>query len=134
MGKYFTIDELCRSAVASRRGIDNTPGAEAVANMEELIARLLDPLRERWGKPLAVNSGYRSPELNAAVGGVATSQHLFGQAADITTGSRAGNRKLFEVIAAGGFEFDQLIDEAGYAWIHISWRGGRNRCQVLHLS
>lgn len=85
-----------------------------------------------WGRPITVNSGYRCPALNAAVGGVVKSQHLTGEAADITTGSREGNRVLFEKISRSGVPFDQLIDESGYSWIHISY-SSRNRRQVLHL-
>lgn len=93
----------------------------------------LDPIRELWGKPIGVNSGYRSPELNRAVGGKTTSQHQRGEAADITTGSVEGNRKLFELIQASGIEFDQLIDENGYKWLHVSYVSRGNRKQVLHL-
>ncbi len=90
------------------------------------------------GIDLAVNSGYRSPALNKAVGGVSTSQHLRGEAADITAGTPAENKRLFDKIvelqkAAGRIAFDQLIDESGYKWIHISYRAGANRNQTLHL-
>ena len=86
------------------------------------------------GKPIGVNSGYRSPALNAAVGGAAASQHMKGEAADITTGSVADNLRLFERIAASAIPFDQLIDENRGRWIHISYRAdGKNRRQVLHL-
>jgi hypothetical protein len=133
MAKFFTFNELTRSETASARGIDNTPGAEAAARLEVLAGRLLDPVRELWGAPLTVNSGFRSPGLNAAVGGAASSQHLRGEAADITTGSRKGNKRLFEMIAESGLAFDQLIDESGYSWLHISYREGKNRNQILHL-
>jgi hypothetical protein len=133
MAKYFSFDELIRSGKALSLGIDNTPGAEAAERLEVLAERLLDPVRELWGAPLTVNSGYRSPVLNAAVGGVAASQHLRGEAADITTGSRKGNKRLFEAIVSAGLEFDQLIDEKGYSWLHISYRAESNRRQTLHL-
>ncbi len=133
MAKYFSIDELTRSATAAARGIDNTPPEGAAARLRVLAERLLDPVRELWGAPLRVNSGYRSPALNAAVGGAPSSQHLMGEAADITTGSREGNRRLFGLIAASPLEFDQLIDERGWSWLHISYREGANRGRVLHL-
>jgi hypothetical protein len=133
MAKYFSFGELTASATARQLGIGNTPPPPAAARLEELAARLLDPVRELWGGPLRVNSGYRSAELNAAVGGAASSQHMAGEAADITTGSRAGNRRLFRMIVVAGLEFDQLIDESGYAWLHISYRAGANRRQILHL-
>lgn len=135
--KYFTIDELCASDTARRRGIDNRPSATVCVRLTQLIEQLLDPIRAVWGSPIAVNSGYRCPKLNAAVGGVATSQHLKGEAADITVGSTADNKRLFDKIlemqAAGRIAFDQLIDESGYKWIHISYRPGSNRNQTLHL-
>ena len=130
--QYFTIQELTASSTARARGIDNTPNAQVEANLTKLIDAVLDPVRRIWSRPITVNSGFRCPALNAAVRGVANSQHLTGEAADITTGSREGNRELFEKISRSGVPFDQLIDESGYSWIHISY-SGRNRRQVLHL-
>ena len=135
--KYFTINELCRSATAAARRIDNRPPAEVVGRLQTLIEELLDPIRAAWGAPVTVNSGYRSPELNDAVGGVARSQHLRGEAADLSAGSPAANERLFRRIEAlrraGEIEFDQLIDEARYRWVHISYRRGANRGEVLHM-
>ena len=135
--KYFTIDELCASDTAERKKIDNVPNADARLRMQRLIEQLLDPIRAAWGSPITVNSGYRSPALNRAVGGVPTSQHVKGEAADITVGSTADNKRLFDKIVelqkAGRIAFDQLIDESGYSWVHISYRAGNNRNQVLHL-
>ena len=73
--KYFTINELTKSATATSKGIDNTPTKEVVGNLTTLVDKVLDPLREAYGKPIKVNSGYRCPKLNKAVGGSATSQH-----------------------------------------------------------
>lgn len=119
--KYFTIAELSASATARRLGIDNTPTPEVVANLNSLIDKILDPLRDAWGGPITANSGYRCPALNRAVGGVAASQHLTRQAADITAGSREANRKLWRLAMQIKLPFDQLIDERDMAWIHISW-------------
>lgn len=130
--KYFTVSELCCSSVASARGIDNTPPPDVKVKLCALINRVLDPVREIWGGPLTVNSGFRCPVLNKAVGGAASSQHIRGEAADITTGSKEGNRLLFDMIASSEVPFDQLIDESGYSWIHIS-HGQANRRQILHL-
>ena len=106
-----------------------------MANLENLVEKVLDPLREMYGKPIRVNSGYRSMAVNLAVKGATTSQHLKGEAADITAGSPAENRRLFEMLANGGYPFDQLIDEKQYTWIHVSLkRTGANRRQILHLS
>lgn len=135
--KHFTIDELCSSDTARARGIDNTPPPGIRQKLQTLIEELLDPIREAWGGPITVNSGYRCPALNAAVGGVAISQHLKGEAADITVGDPARNRMLFDKITdmqrAGLIQFDQLIDESHYKWVHISYRAGANRNQILHL-
>ncbi len=129
--KHFTIEELCRSDTARSRGIDNTPTEEVRKNLTALVGNVLDPLREWYGKPIYVNSGYRCPALNKAVGGVASSQHLTGQAADIDVNDRAENRKLMKHIE-DSLDFDQLIWENGGAWVHVSYRAdGKNRRQVL---
>ncbi|MDR2891100.1 MAG: peptidase M15 [Alistipes sp.] len=144
MAKHFTIPELVASDTARARGIDNTPPPAARAKLATLANRLLDPVREMWGAPLVVNSGFRCPVLNRAVGGAVGSQHMAGEAADITAGSPAKNRRLFDMIVAaagrGEIAFDQLIDESGsgarktpYSWLHISYRAGANRGQILHL-
>ncbi len=125
--KYFTIAELCRSATARRLGIDNRPPASAVKALTVLVDEVLDPLREAWGGPIRVNSGYRCPELNEAVGGTPTSQHQRGEAADITVGSRSANRRLLALIKRLDLPVDQCIDEKGCRWIHVSHRAGRNR-------
>lgn len=130
--KYFTFDELSRSDTATRLNIDNTPSSSARSNLAALTDNILDPLREAWGKPITVNSGYRCPALNKAVGGSATSQHMSGQAADITTGNKVDNARLFQLVQYLGLPFDQLIDEQGFAWIHISY-SPRHRRQVLKL-
>lgn len=129
--KWFTIDELCRSDTARSRGIDNTPTEEVRKNLTALVGNVLDPLRDWYGKPIYVNSGYRCPALNKAVGGVANSQHLTGQAADIDVNDRAENRRLMKHIE-DNLDFDQLIWENGGAWVHVSYRAdGKNRRQVL---
>jgi uncharacterized protein YcbK (DUF882 family) len=131
--KYFTIEELCQSTTADRKGIDNRCSNEIAANLTALVDNVLDPLRIWYGKPITVNSGYRCPALNKAVGGAVTSQHMSGQAADIDTGDRQQNKLLFEYIRKS-LPFDQLIDESNFAWVHISYRADRNnRNQVLKL-
>ena len=131
--KYFTIKELCNSETAKSNGMSNNPPFQIEQNLEALVENVLDPLREKYGKSIKVNSGYRSPELNQAVGGAAASQHIKGEAADITGGGKEENKKLFELIKASGI-YDQLIDESNYSWIHVSYkRNGGNRMQILHL-
>ena len=132
MGKYFTIGELSESSTAKKKGINNVPDGVVRDNLTALIDNILDPLRKAYGKPVTVNSGYRSPELNKAVGGASTSQHLTGEAADITAGNAVENKKLFDLAQGLKLPFDQIIDEKNFAWVHISY-GRRNRRQVLHL-
>ena len=133
--KYFSIEELCASDTAERKKIDNTPNADARLRMQRLIEQLLDPIRAAWGGPISVNSGYRSPALNKAVRGVSNSQHMKGEAADITVGSQEANKQLFDLIVElrqnGRISFDQLIDETGYSWLHISFKSVGNRNEVL---
>lgn len=133
MGKYFTVQELCKSSTAKQKKIANIPTPEIARNLTALIDNILDPLREAFGRPIAVNSGYRCHALNKAVGGVLNSQHLTGHAADLTTGTIVGNQALFNLIRKLGLPFDQLIDESHYAWVHVSYDPKRNRRQVLKL-
>lgn len=130
--KYFTITELSQSSTATQKGIDNTPNPDIIKNLESLVEHILDPLREKFGKPIIVNSGYRCPALNKAVGGSKTSHHMTGLAADITGGSVAKNRILFSLIQELDLPFDQLIDEKNYKWIHVSF-SEKPRKQILHL-
>lgn len=132
MSLYFTMHEFTRSATAERRGIDNTPPAAARDAINALIANILDPLRRSWGRPIIINSGYRSPELNEAVGGAPHSQHMRGEAADITAGSPALNRRLMQCIIDMRLPYDQLIDEHNGTWIHVSY-SPRHRRMILKL-
>ena len=131
--KYFTIAELCASSTATAKGIDNTPTPGITQNLERLVANVLDPLRESWGKPIVVTSGYRCPELNKAVGGAKNSHHMQGMAADISTGNKVDNRRLFQKILDLGLPFTQLIDEKGFSWIHVSYDTSNLKRQVLKL-
>lgn len=130
---YFTLDELCASSTATSRGILNTPSPEVVKSLESLVLNILDPARSIYGKPIRVGSGYRSAALNKAVNGATNSQHMYGEAADLNTGSKEGNRQLFNIIKQLGL-FDQLINEYDYSWIHVSYkRTGTNRRQILKI-
>ena len=131
--RFFTTNELIQSQTAKSLGINNIPPTAAHQALIDLIENTLDPVRELWGSPVQINSGYRSPKLNKAVRGAANSQHMRGEAADITTGTKAGNKKLFAMIVEGDIPFDQIIDEQDYTWIHISYNCSNNRRQVLHL-
>lgn len=95
--KYFTLTELTHSDTAVSLGIDNTATPSVVTNLERLVSRVLDPLREAWGSSIIVTSGYRCEELNKRVGGVKTSYHLRGMAADIYAKNGCTER-LYELI------------------------------------
>lgn len=131
--KYFTIAEL----IYSRdywKVLWNKTTPEIEQNLTALVAAVLDPLRERYGKPINVNSGFRCKELNRLVKGAVNSQHMSGEAADIDTGSKTENKKLAKLIVQMGLPFDQLIDEANYAWVHVSYKcRGVNRGQILRM-
>lgn len=130
--KYFTIKELCKSSTAQAKGIDNTPNSEIINNLELLVKYILDPLREKYGKPINVNSGYRCPTLNKILNGSKNSHHMLGLAADITAGSPNKNKILFNLIIDLNLPFDQVIDEKNYRWIHVSY-SDKPRKQILHL-
>ena len=132
-GKYFTLYEMTASATAKRKGINNTPNETVKRNLQLLVKNVLDPLREAWGSPIIVTSGYRSVRLNAAVGGARSSQHVTGQAADIRTVSDRPeeNRKLRDLLIKLNLPFDQLIDEFGCDWLHVSFNESGNRGQLL---
>ena len=131
--KYFTFTEFERSDTATKFAIDNSMPESAKKNVAELVDKVLDPLREAWGKPIIVTSGYRCPELNKAVGGAKTSHHLSGMAADISTGNKADNRKLFELVQKLDLPFTQLIDESNFTWVHISLDPANVKRQILKL-
>lgn len=136
--KYFTLNELTRSATAKRLGIDNTPSSEVKFRLAKLVDNILDPLREKWGQPIIVTSGYRCPKLNTAVGGSSASQHRTGEACDIRTVSDnpADNRSLLDLLLSLDLPFDQVINEYPDAmgnpdWIHVSYSSVRRRGQRL---
>lgn len=107
-------------------GLDNTPSAQVMRNLTRLTDQLLDPMREQWGKPIVVTSGYRSPQLNALVGGAARSHHLEGLAADLVTlgNSRTQNLNLYLMIKYSSLPYRELIAEGlkhgGCDWVHVS--------------
>lgn len=132
MGKYFTIAELCNSDTADRRGIINRLPKEYLPHVQELINHVLDPLREWYGKPIYVNSGYRCPELNKAVGGVENSFHVSGCAADIDARNYEENKKLFDYIREN-LPFTEVGWEGGGRWIHVALVPGReNEKEVFY--
>ena len=129
---YFTIKELSKSSTAEKLGIDNTPTPEIRAKLNTLISAL-DKIREQYGKPIFVTSGYRCPMLNKAVGGVNSSQHVKGEAADLVGRNDNETRKIFETAKALG-NFDQLLYEKnskGSIWVHISYKASGNRTMCI---
>lgn len=133
LSKNFTLDEFTRSATAVKNGWNNEPGPQELAALVSLVQNVLQPARDALSAPINITSGYRSPQVNAAIGGAANSQHMQGQAADINAGSKTA--QLFFLIR-DTLPFDQLIWELGNdaapEWIHVSYRStGNNRGQVL---
>lgn len=132
--KFFTIKELTKSDAAKRSRINNVPTKQEEQNLIALVNNILDPLREAYGKPIIVTSGFRCERLNKLVKGSKTSQHRFGQAADIRTveDTKEENKKLFELIKELNLPFDQLINEYDFDWIHVSY-SPRHRRQILNI-
>ena len=127
LSKNFTYEELTHSNVAERRGITNRPQTKeeekkVIENLRNLCLEVLQPLRDYLGSPLIINSGYRCPELNDAVGGVKNSQHLRGEAADIRIASPKQGREWAAWIE-DNCRFDQMLLERnknGGVWLHVS--------------
>jgi zinc D-Ala-D-Ala carboxypeptidase len=113
----FTLAELTHSETAERLGLDNTPSEKVKANLVRL-ARILENIRHVLGRPIMVNSAYRSPKVNTAIGSKSTSQHVLGCAADIRVPGLTPNDIVKEIIKAN-IEYDQLIREFD-SWVHIS--------------
>jgi hypothetical protein len=132
LSNSFNLIEFTSSETASRRGIDNTPSIAVIENLRLLCENVLQPLRDKYGKSINITSGYRSPKLNKAIGGSSTSQHCFGQAADIQV-DKKDYLKVWEILKT--LPFDQIIFEFGTEsapdWIHVSFVQGKNRGQKL---
>lgn len=124
----FTLEELCHSNTAVAKGLENIPNASQVENLKSLAINLLQPVRDLYGKPMIINSGFRSPEVNKAVNGSPTSDHMNGKAADVRT---SNPRELFNLVRNSGLSFDQLILYPTF--VHMSFRSkDANRNQVLY--
>ena len=136
---YFELSEFIRSDIAKKKGLDNSPTFEIVANLEELVEKFLDPLRAAYGLPIKVTSGFRCPALNKAVGGSSTSVHLIGYAADLVPvrGSFESFRDfVVEWVIKTGTKFDQIIIERDAktksVWLHVGLKSnsGQQRGQI----
>lgn len=133
ISKHITYKEAVKSNTATKLGIINTPSTSDLQNMTIVADKVFEPLREWYGKPIRINSFYRSPELNKAVGGSNTSQHIKGEAIDIDAGK--DNHKLFNWIK-DNLEYDQLIWEKGTetnpSWVHVSY-SKKNRNKIIYI-
>ncbi|MEN9918000.1 MAG: hypothetical protein RL662_436 [Bacteroidota bacterium] len=127
LSRNFCLDEFTHSPTAKRLGISNTPSDRHIACLQALCTHLLQPLRNLYGESFTINSGYRSAQLNKAVGGVASSQHCKGQAADVRVGTP---RRLLEQLLASDLVFDQAILYPTF--LHLSYNTAHNRCQTLY--
>lgn len=133
---HFHLSEFTRSATADRLGIDNTPSSDDVIHIMALCAYTLEPLRVWWAQPIHINSGFRCRALNKAVGGVSSSQHLIGEAADIRVKDQEEACRMVEVLKKY-CTFDQAIiehDKNGNVWLHVSckWDKTHNRKNVIY--
>lgn len=136
LSKNFSLNELTYSSTARANKVDNVPDRWELDNLKKLCHDILQPIRDKYGKSIFINSGYRNPIVNRLVKGSTSSQHLKGEAADITVGSKEGNKRLFKLIVEmlenEEITVGQLIDEKNYSWIHISLPFSKTN-QILHL-
>lgn len=132
ISKHISIEEATKSPTALRLGIVNEPNEEQLKAMQLVAEMCFEPIREWYMRPIRVNSFFRCEALNKAVKGATNSQHTKGEAIDMDGGSREENKKIFEWCKAN-LVFDQLINEYDFSWVHISYKVGFNRNQVLEV-
>ncbi len=125
----FKMSELIYSETAIKNNINNMPDINSLDNLLNLIYYCLQPARELLNAPMTITSGFRNPLVNRLVGGVNSSQHLYGQAADFIIKGMTPNQ-IISIIKTSKIEFDQLINEYD-KWVHISYNKGKNRREVL---
>ena len=128
----FVLSEITRSNTAKRLGIDNGPNKEHLQNIQRIITNLIQPMRDAIG-PIRISSGYRNPNVNRAIGGSTKSQHCKGEALDLQfwNDGQISNKEIYDWVLRSDVEFDQMINEFDFAWIHISLTKEGNRKQVL---
>jgi putative chitinase len=136
LSEHFKLNEFTKSETAIRKRIDNTPGPAHASNLQKVCEKILEPVRRHYGKPVRINSGYRGPALNAAVGGSSKSQHCNGEAVDFEIDGLA-NPELAKWVSEN-CDFDQIILEfydpkegPNSGWVHASYSEGKNRKQIL---
>mgnify|MGYP003418948717 FL=1 len=137
--KYFTIEELCQSETAEKCKIDNSPTEEIIEHLTLLVDCLLDPLREAWGSPIIINSGYRCPLLNKAVGGSKTSSHMSGWSVDMRPkNGKMEEFKRFVIDFIKTRFWDQCILEksGNVEWVHLSLynNSGKQRMMIFSIN
>ena len=136
LSKNLVLAEVIRSETAKRKGISNMPTPEHIENFKKLAENVFQPIRDHFGVPIYISSGYRSKALNKAIGGSLTSQHCQGEAIDIDMdGTSITNKQIFDFIK-DNLVFDQMIWEFGTdknpGWVHVSYEStGRQRKQIL---
>jgi len=132
LSKNFVLSEITRSNTANRLGINNEPTKKDLENLQRIVTNILQPMRNHFG-PIRISSGYRSKELNRAIGGSIKSQHCKGEALDIQfwKDGQMYNKKIYDWIINNAIEFDQMINEFDFSWIHISLKKSKNRREVL---
>ena len=131
ISKHITLAEATESATALRLGIKNVPNEVELDTMKYVAENLFEPIREWYDKPIKVNSFFRCVALNKAVKGSLTSGHVLGNSIDISGGNKVENKKIFDFIKTSGLDFDQVINEYDFTWIHISLKKTGNRKQIL---
>lgn len=130
LSENFDLEEFTRSDKAKELGITNEPGEKELAALRMLVSRTIQPLRDKLGVPIHVNSGYRCPELNKAVGGVPTSQHQKGEAADLSVDGKAAD--ILEALENSNIPFDQAILYRKQNFLHVSLKlDGVQRSNVI---
>lgn len=131
LSNNFSLEEFTKSKTADSLNILNVPALVHITNLQHLCTSVLQPIRDKWNKPIFISGGYRCRALNKAVGGVPTSQHLLGEAADLIC---EDNKSLWYLIKSmienGEIKVGQLIDEKNLSWIHISLPS-ENKCNQI---
>ena len=132
LSEHLDLSEIIRSDSAKRNGISNMPTPEHIENFKILATKVFEPVREHFGVPIHISSGYRSVELNRLIKGSSSSEHCKGQAIDIDMdGTTITNKQVFDYIK-DNLTFDQLINEFNYAWVHVSYKAnGKQRGEIL---
>tara|TARA_R110000803_G_scaffold16197_8_gene44497 strand:+ start:10899 stop:11330 length:432 start_codon:yes stop_codon:yes gene_type:complete len=133
ISKHISYKEGTHSNTATRNNIENIPDSYELEAMKKVAEMVFEPLRAEFGEPIRINSFFRSIELNKRIGGSSTSQHCKGEAIDMDALNGITNKQLFNYIK-NNLDFDQLIDEQNYSWIHVSYKfQGVNRKNVLKM-